>query len=1359
MTIDLRNEIQFEGQGELMQGLGSYWNTVFGDRHVINTLMRAAQDMRRQSDIDTWEVVKGSSIMQAPVYHTQVWYRHRIYKDQQTDGNLLGPKYQPGGQQYGDGTQYGVGDPYLWMYELPETLIRPRAICNRVSDASAILYEGAGYYFAPGYIGLPFNPFASDLWPTTETDDGQAVDFWFYLSDWDYQLLQRRYALAIGVNAPSSEDYRKFLEGVWQGRLLDRGRSALYKILEGASGVPLAQADEAVIHAFSDDEYSYVITATRVYRVLRTTILVTVGDQLYVGQSLFESLILTNQQDWDGYDITLPPSFFEPTIGIRHPITFPNDDVPVTYLGQDDEGRTLYHFTLYGEGQDLINYRQYLVENNFVRALDKRGSNRQTQPGASELVSTVNPAIDIIAQLVVPNLMLAVVDQNLWSTDNGLQAHLEKEIRKFVPPHSRLLIQQTTPLESESWSSWSSLSEGSESSSTVGSTLSTLSSPSSTSSSLSSSSKTSTSSSSRSLSSISSSTFTESSQSSSSETSFSSSTPSSSTSVTESSRSSRSKSSSSLSTRSSLSSRSESSNSSSSESSSSTNTLSTSTSSESTEATSSSSSSTETSSSTVATTGSSISSSSSTIILSTSSSSRSSFTETQSSRSESSRSESSISQSPSSQSSGSSISTVSSASESSASEQTNTVSSESSISTLTVSDLSASESSGSESSGSESSFTLSPSSITSSSSSTPQSLQSMSSASSRSESSRSESSASESTNSSNSSSSTGSSASSQSESSSTSSTLSSESSESSTSSTLSSESSESSNSSISSSTSTPSSKSSASSISDYSSQSSISSSTSTPSSESSISEQSTPSTSSTETSESSVSSKSSSTSSTLTSESTQSDLSTSSSSNSSPSDVSSSSSISSHSQGDFYLTGDLILNGDFEDHVGSSISDWDDNGNYLASYDGYSDVARLTPAANVISQDVNDNPLMDISGYADAIETGNVHLELKADIHSTQDGIDNEEIKIQVAFVGGGINKTTHTIVADVADVWSSVTAVLPVDTDADEFRVVCRTDFFGDTGYFDNIEARLLDLNNMTSSTTESTSSTVSEQSTSSSSESSASSSLSSTESSGSSSSVSDVSTSSTLSTESSESSISRSFSSSSSSSSSLSSSSQSDVSTSSESGLSPLFLFETDLGESRSWGGSPTICSSYWADEDTLEDDTANDNDGMYYRQDAGGSPPYEYGILFPSVVYNILEWELKGSLTASVEEIAEMGDAGGNDSFLAVTYDDGTPEIQIYLAWNGHANSDSLSSEALSGGEMIRIEFDASAKTIELFVDDVSQGTVDASDAVDNGGYTTLDDFGPNQSNCVEIPYYPDGDGRKFVSVAGYYDAGLT
>ena len=195
--------------------------------------------------------------------------------------------------------------------------------------------------------------------------------------------------------------------------------------------------------------------------------------------------------------------------------------------------------------------------------------------------------------------------------------------------------------------------------------------------------------------------------------------------------------------------------------------------------------------------------------------------------------------------------------------------------------------------------------------------------------------------------------------------------------------------------------------------------------------------------------------------------------------------------------------------------------------------------------------------------------------------------------------------------------------------------------------------------------------------------------------------------------------------------------------------------MTEARSW----SLSAGSWDEEDTLLDDTTNSNNGTYYRTDVGGGN-YEWGILFPSVTYNILEWDLESVFAGSDEEIVEMGDLPGENMMAVSVYDIGSsPYVQLFIGWNGFAGTDSVDSGILSGGEVIRIEFDASAKTIELFVDDISQGTVNASYFVDTYGWTTFDDIGPHAVVGVEIHYNFTIAERHFTRVSGNYDAGLT
>lgn len=478
-VLDLRSNVQVQHQHEFFSALGTYWTEHFEDRDVTQAFADAAQMASLQQDLDnTLAVQVMTDRKTGALYRTLIWYRVRVWEQDIRSIN------DPNLRAFGFGGAFGQDQiPYgglsqLWVFDVTQNLTIPRCLTNKVTNPDFVAHPGAGLYFEPGRVGIKVNPFNSEYFQPQQDPDGRYVDLWFYLSDFDVQAWSRQYGIAVAASGPTSEAYRALVDGLWMARVAGPSDAALFRVVEGCTGVPMVHtARETVEWVGVQGSYLCVVTDQECYRFPSThTAAVEVGDVVVQGQNLTTALELKSGASLvsgEG-DIVLPPGMFDPAMGIRKPIRFPNARVAVQDGGLTAEGNRITRFLLDGEGSDLARFRVGAADRELWRVLDRRGRVATTVAQAQDLVSTINPAVELVARHTTPHLLLLDGDQSLWPAHPDLQAQLQRQLDRVAPPHARVVVQ--TNFFTVASSSYSSQSYQSSSSSTVGNTASTMSS-------------------------------------------------------------------------------------------------------------------------------------------------------------------------------------------------------------------------------------------------------------------------------------------------------------------------------------------------------------------------------------------------------------------------------------------------------------------------------------------------------------------------------------------------------------------------------------------------------------------------------------------------------------------------------------------------------------------------------------------------------------------------------------------------------------------------------------------------------------------------------------------------------------------
>lgn len=433
----------------LLARRGDFWTNSHGDAELVADIFHARALEENQARQNFQELVGLAGRKQAPVLHTELWYRLAI-----TETELLRHPLA-----YGEGAQYGAGG-YVYgsqvtntrpQYRLPASLVEIPALLDLPANGRQIWLAGIDYSLSDGVITFYRSPFDAEFRVEQTAEGVRTVYLWLPNSRWDLRYLYLWYGYLLGSEQASSETYKLFLNDVLDGFNQGSSHKLLTRVLADIVGTPTAQGSETVLELTADRRGQLVISDLSVYRgPAAATAVVAVGDSLTDGEPIFDAItwhelsagvvppvaLLQLEKD------LLPETY-------AGGLAFPNRDVPLVVSGTVD-GKTKVEFELAGYPNDVRLFFADLHERALTRglptlaeSLDTRGLGAPSQPTAASLPAVINPCEFLVQNVLRFNFLFARI--KLASAENGLDFSAAAILRKLVPPWAQLLLSIDLP--------------------------------------------------------------------------------------------------------------------------------------------------------------------------------------------------------------------------------------------------------------------------------------------------------------------------------------------------------------------------------------------------------------------------------------------------------------------------------------------------------------------------------------------------------------------------------------------------------------------------------------------------------------------------------------------------------------------------------------------------------------------------------------------------------------------------------------------------------------------------------------------------------------------------------------------------
>ena len=388
--------------------IGGYWSEVYDSKDQIQDLVYARNTLWQQAR-DEWEdAYRAKSRLLITPVTSKNWLYFPIMK---SEGSSTKNNYG-GGRHYGESEyQYGVSVGYSW--DLPEGVVSVSQIYNRISDPSSSLIETLDFYIDDKLNKIVFNqdPFSNSTFAVSNVNnlDGtfdKQLAMWAFNPKIDKRSIQLIYGTPIGADGKSTEDYKKYVNGIYDSMILGMSSGKLGSMLGAALSLPTAVGNEQVerVHGTSR---KVIVTDKMVYFVPnKATSSVVIGDKVTQGQSLSDALVITElKRNCDISDIravNLTKGF----IGndFMYDMGFVNDYVIPTVTSAAN-GSTDFRFYIGGHPLDverfweMVNERGEAMGRTIAEGLDKR-VDKVGQPEKESLPGYINPLRFLVDEMM-----------------------------------------------------------------------------------------------------------------------------------------------------------------------------------------------------------------------------------------------------------------------------------------------------------------------------------------------------------------------------------------------------------------------------------------------------------------------------------------------------------------------------------------------------------------------------------------------------------------------------------------------------------------------------------------------------------------------------------------------------------------------------------------------------------------------------------------------------------------------------------------------------------------------------------------------------------------------------------------------
>jgi hypothetical protein len=447
----------------LLNALGSFWHTVFGDEEILRSYFQGRTLEAAQAYRGYLEAVANLSRYEVKPFHRDNWhYITFLESDITSDMPTYGSSFN-----YGDGYQYGVRyTTSKYSAAMPGKMVAAALAYDRILDPSLTWTSGIDFKLDVDNEVILFreNPFEAGI-KVFDVFDGTTADreggLWLYAAQFDREYIWTNFGYALGVYMESSDYYKDFISAFGDAYPMGPSLKIVHRIITALTGAPLVKEEwETVEEIQQAADHLLIVTDKHSYRApVSSTCLVSTGDKLVGGTPLTDAVEII---ELDAKTPIPPDTIPALSVGrdlISGPyqaeLVFENVDTNWYYAGVRS-GTDLIQFAVGGVEEDVEEFWNGVHDRCLVSGKSLKSyimescSPGAKAPGPTQPVGpAVNPLQFILTNLLKNNLFLVKIKPMAFGVKAPGSSYLHL-LRRILPPHtSYVVLVELTPNEDE----------------------------------------------------------------------------------------------------------------------------------------------------------------------------------------------------------------------------------------------------------------------------------------------------------------------------------------------------------------------------------------------------------------------------------------------------------------------------------------------------------------------------------------------------------------------------------------------------------------------------------------------------------------------------------------------------------------------------------------------------------------------------------------------------------------------------------------------------------------------------------------------------------------------------------------------
>ena len=431
--------------------LGSFWSQQFVAQDELDAFLHARAIAAKEVGYAVEDASNCLSRLTAPIF--------KRYKYLKIEFTVADATLYEGAFTTGRAPRDGLS------YPIDENIVSLNILAKTPWDSDCLI-NGADFLFEPGQVTFVKDP----------SEGKDTFSLWGQNVEYDADYVYEHAGYLVNIKDASSERYKSIVNAVADASINGPSYESVLSLLSAWADTPRFTEDgEQIQDIFEDTYHKLVITDKSVYKCDKRE---TVTHAKYTAMKKGDWVTNTVKVLSPGYK-TLPSTLTQVVVSGSniHPVItgrlcFNNEDAPLTVTTNvngytkitwpmsdlDNTGATTAFF-------NEMHTRGVAAGKTLANYLDKRPQPQLTQPTASNLPTTINPA-DLLLNHILRNAFYVVVIEDTTNATELLELDDLEVLKKLLPPEVGYLsvgIQKSsvgleiyfcTPPDCESYVEW-----------------------------------------------------------------------------------------------------------------------------------------------------------------------------------------------------------------------------------------------------------------------------------------------------------------------------------------------------------------------------------------------------------------------------------------------------------------------------------------------------------------------------------------------------------------------------------------------------------------------------------------------------------------------------------------------------------------------------------------------------------------------------------------------------------------------------------------------------------------------------------------------------------------------------------------